>query len=265
MSLRWSYGVTTVPSRRTTLLPGTLASLAAGGFGDPRIFVDATATADVMRGRPVVHRESSVTPFGNWILALWELYVREPSADRFAIFQDDIVLYRNTRQYLNACEYPDGRDGRGQGYWNLITFTEANEMLVGEGTSVGWREGCLLNPPGTQQAGRGAVALVFSREAVQTLLSSPRIAVHPTARLGHRKIDGAVVEAMNAAGYREYVHGPSLVQHLGGETSIEGNPRHDLARTFRGEAFDAMELLGAAGATVPAVAAVATEAVTNGG
>jgi hypothetical protein len=260
--LNWSYGVTTVPSRRSDLLPRTLASLRAGGFDRPRLFVDGASDLTGWEREfhlPVTIRTSpALRVAGNWVLALYELYIREPTAERYALFQDDMVCYRNLRTYLDQCTYP-GEDPKGvplslngvpsaplsPGYWNLYTFSNTNEPLV-KGKKVGWVEAGLLNsshPELRYQAGRGAVALVFNRKAVTTLLASEHMVSRPQdPHRGWRAVDGAVVTAMNKTGWREYVHAPSLVQHIGQKSSM-GNRRHKRALTFRGEEFDALSLL----------------------
>ena len=48
-------------------------------------------------------------------LALCELWVRDPLADRYAIFQDDLTCVKNLRGYLDEMKWPVG------GYLNLYT------------------------------------------------------------------------------------------------------------------------------------------------
>ena len=82
------------------------------------------------------------------------------------------------------------------------------------------------------QLGRGAVALVFSQEAVIKLLSSRYMQTRiMDAVKGHRSIDGAVVSAMHLEGWTEYVHNPSLVQHTG-EVSSMGNRKHPISKCY---------------------------------
>lgn len=235
MSLRWSYGLTTVPKRRHDLLPQTLASLKAGGFDNPRLFVDGdndVVSWEKQFGLEVTLRRPVIRAYGNWILALAELYIREPNADRYMVAQDDFITYRNLRGYLEGCPWP------GKGYLNLYTFP-SNQR-----DTPGWYEGALLNSgPEGWQTGRGAVALVFNLEAVQTLLIHQHMVERPThAENGWKRIDGGVVTAMNKAGFREFVHNPSLLQHTGRVSAI-GNLPHKMSLSFRGEHFDAMELL----------------------
>ena len=246
MTKTWAYGVTCVPERFADLLPRTLASLAAGGFGRPLLFCDrgGTGTANLLEARfgmPAVVRRGEVGPFGNWALALWELLVREPAAQRYALFQDDVVCVRGLRAYLDRCAYPDGSDGRRPGYWNLMTFLDSDNVVH----DPGWVEGPTLNmgtdPRSTEQSGRGALALVFDREAVFALLGHPGFVRKPAGTDQPRaRIDGCVVSVLNAAGRREYVHGPSLVSHTGEVTSINvqgkaGKRWTANARTFPGE------------------------------
>lgn len=235
----WAYGVTTVPARKVHYLPRTLESLKTAGFECPRLFIDGCHDPKEYDrfGLEVTVRYPTIRPYGNWVLALAELYLRSPAADRFAIFQDDFVTYRNLRTYLDEREYPGERDTRPKGYYNLYTFPH-NQTLCKD--QVGWSL--------SDQMGKGAVALVFNREAVRLLLGSQHIidrAQDPNR--GWKAIDGGVVTAMKEIGWKEYIHHPSLVQHIGDVSSI-GNGRHAKAGNFWGEEFNAEELLECRGA-----------------
>ena len=239
--MRWAYGITTVPERRHDLLPRTLSSLASAGFPSPRLFIDGEQSHDEAASYerefklPITYRTPRIRTHGNWVLSLYELYIREPNAERYALFQDDLVACKNLRSYLEKSPYPEN------GYCNLYTFPSNQSLAPAQG---GWFKGRLLDSgPEGWQTGRGAVALVFSREAVLVLLSSQHIVDRPLdAFRGWRCIDGGVVTAMNKAGWSEYVHDPSLVQHIGMESSMGSRP-HKLAESFRGEDFDAALLL----------------------
>lgn len=223
--MKWSYGVTTVPSRFPDLLPRTLTSLSKAGFDRPRLFIDGIPR-DVPGYLSVYHKtfHDNVKAFGNWVMAAWELYLHEPHADRFAVFQDDFVTYRGLRGYLEQCDYPK------QGYWNLYTFPE-NEKA----NRQGWYP--------SNQRGLGAVALVFDNEALRLLLCQRHMIDRPLdATRGHKFVDGGIVDSFKKAGWQEYVHSPSLVQHTGQKSSI-GNKHQPLALSFRGEEFDAMTLV----------------------
>jgi len=233
--VKWAYGVTTVPGRRDDLLRHTLMSLGEAGFDKPRLFVDGCDDPRSWErefGLEVTARHPRIRTFGNWVLGLAELYIREPARDRYAMFQDDLVTYKNLRAYLESLPFPE------KAYWNLYTFP-SNQKLCPSGHS-GWYR--------SNQLGRGAVALVFSREGVKTLLQSRgNIIDRPEdVHRGHRAVDGGIVEAMRKAGYTELVHSPSLTQHTGDHSSM-GNRPHKKASSFRGETYDAKEMIGKTG------------------
>lgn len=250
--LRWVYGVTTVPQRRGSLLPRTLASLKVGGFPAPTLFVDGLHGRDVTSWErefnlPVVNRYPTIRTYGHWVLTLAEMYIRDPLGTLYAVFQDDFVTYRNLRQYLERFNYPSpyrtGQvrrvDGYVQpGYWNLLTFPSNQRLAPKDDRGrdiVGWYE--------SNQLGRGAVALVFDRPTLVTLLTHQHMVDRPQdAHRGWRAVDGGVVTAMKLAGWKEYVHHPTLVQHTGLVSSM-GNRPHPLSVSFQGEDFDALSLV----------------------
>lgn len=248
--MKWAYGVTTIPERREDVLPRTLKSLAAAGFDAPRLFVDGELDPAWWQSKfhlEVTARWPRVRTLRNWWLSLQELWVREPSADRYAIFQDDLTCVGNLRRYLDkATSAPNA-------YFNLYTFRDNEEWIARDRSAVGWHQACPVNETDKEkwrrgepldkncwQSGRGALALVFSRSAMEALLTSRFMMMRPTdvTEKGWRNVDGAVVTAMNQDGFREMVHSPSLVQHTGDLSYTRGLP-HKKADTFPGERFDA--------------------------
>lgn len=239
--LKWSYGITTVPERRTTTLPRTLESLRNAGFDAPRLFVDGAGHGYDGFALEVTLRYPAVKTVGNFILGLWELYIREPSANRYVMFQDDIIVYRNLRAYLEKAGYPSDK-----AFCNLATL-RSNQSLAPSDGKPGW---FLSN-----QFGRSAMALMFSRDALWTLLSSQNLVQKPAAAVNpKRNLDGCIMQSFTAVSggqWREYVHNPSLVQHIG-EVSTMGNNdpstgkckyTQEYVPSFRGQDFDALQLL----------------------
>lgn len=263
--MKWSYGVTTVPKRRDDLLPRTLTSLRASGFDFPRLFVDGDADGSswvrefgldvTARGGPPARTA------GNWLAAAVELLARAPDADRYAIFQDDVLVSRGLRAYLEQTPYPT------DGYLNLYTFPQNTPKGLRDRHQ--YYKGMPDPPPDdyvgfypSNQKGKGAVALVFDRDALLALLGGPHLtrrfvtrrAERLAARAGkypadheHRAIDGGILESMRQAGRREYVHNPSLAYHAGHQSTM-GNSRGGRSvfpptPTFCGEDFDLVGLL----------------------
>ena len=249
----WSYGITTVPERKETTLPYTFRSLHSSGFVNPTLFADGEADRRDYHWQfctsDVVCRSTRLGPFLNWVLALWELYGREPHADLYAIFQDDIIVSRNLRAYLERTLLDSSGQVDREGYYNLFTSVGCHDY---------WDKRKVLTPPygwvESAQLGWGACALVFDREAVMELLSNRELIRKPTSlsiKERSYKIDGIVSDVLTARGrpsevdmedWHEWVHLPSLVQHVG-EVSTIGHPRFSPAPSFRGESFDLMTLL----------------------
>lgn len=226
--LIWSYGVTTVKMRLDNgILERTLKSLADGGFDKPHLFIDGANDIEGFAkfGLDYTLRYPAARIAGNWMLSLYELYIRTPNADRFALFQDDFVTYRNLRQYLEKSPYPEN------GYCNLYTFP-INQTLAPK-AKTGWFQ--------SNQMGKGAVALVFNNLAVTTLLGRDYLIQRfKNSQRGHRAIDGGIIDSWRGM-YKEYCHHPSLVQHTG-LMSTHGGPQPQ-ASSFMGEGFDALSLL----------------------
>jgi hypothetical protein len=194
--MNWSYGITTVPSRAKTLLPATITSLAEAGFGRPVLFVDGNGSIDI--NLPVV-THPNIGQLNNWITALHYLVITT-KADRYALFEDDLVACRQLRQYLD--KIPINRT-----YLNLITH-EDNRVETKD--IPGWHVSNLL--------GRGAVGLVFDRATALLLTRDEMLTTYPSN--GGSKGDAAIARSLRSIGYKELVHFPSLVDHTGMESTI---------------------------------------------
>jgi len=204
--MKWAYGVTTVPERRKDLLPRTLASLEKAGFPAPRLFVDG-ATSGVewsgLFGLEITFRHPRMHAFGNWLLSLQELLIREPAADRYAMFQDDLEACRGLRSYLEKTSM------EGPVYLNCFT-------TAASANGDGWHP--------SKRPGTGAVALVFNRETVTTLLQQSWLHGQPLDGIRRKAyIDDCVRRCLQPLFYVEMVHGPSLVQHTGALCSTVGS------------------------------------------
>jgi hypothetical protein len=228
-SLVWSYGITTVPERFNTTFSVTLESLVNAGFDRPHLFVDRCVDDKpyLNLGLPCTFHWANIRTYGNWMASLWELYISNPTADRYAIFQDDMIAYRGLREYLEVTPYP------GEGYLNLYTYTGNHRKI--QGKPVGWHR--------SNQLGKGAVALVLNNKAAVDLLSHPRMVRRiQNKERSFRYVDGAIVEAFKKIGQTEFVHNPTLVQHIGDKSSM-GNTYHGNSPSWAGDEFNAMELV----------------------
>lgn len=222
---KWAYAVMSVSTRLDSLLPRTLESLRHAGFTHPMIFVDGFASADDPE-LPVTIRHDKANTAGNWILSLYEMYIKYPRATRYVLFQDDFVTYRNLLAYLDAVPIPEN------GYFNLHSLPQNEKHANGK---VGWH---LSN-----QRGFGAVGLMFTQDVLKKVLTSEHIFDNfQDTKRGYRHIDMTVAKTLVMQGIKEYVHNPTLLSHTGTKSSM-GNAPYKPSQTFRGEDFDALELL----------------------
>jgi hypothetical protein len=221
----------TVERRLDNLLLRTVKSLEQAGFNKPRLFIDGAHPYQIPNSLSYLEatcRFPKIKTVGNWMLSMWELYLRDPTASHFALFQDDIIAVKNLREYLDKCEYPN------KGYWNLYSMPG---NLMRSGGKTGW---CQAARPG-----KGALGIVLSREALLTLFAQQYFLYWPqNPHRGTCNIDGVVCDALNNAGWKEYVHSPSLLQHTGYKQGTLDSPVVlPISDTFPGEEFDALSLL----------------------
>jgi hypothetical protein len=101
-------------------------------------------------------------------------------------------------------------------------------------SNVGWFE--------SAQNGKGALALMFDNAAIRTLMTSRHLIDRSKAHNRDSNLDGGISSSMKKAGYREFTHSPSLVQHQGEKTTM-GTKKTPLACRFFGEDFDATEMI----------------------
>jgi hypothetical protein len=233
------------------VLNATLNSLKNAGFENPHLFVDGCDdSADWAReyGLTVTARGGRPTlAFGNWVLALAELFIRHPDSTHFAVFQDDFLTYRNLRQYLERALYPQ------KCYLNLYTFPSNEGSRLREVRKPA-PDDDYIGFYRSNGAGRGAVGLVFRRQAVLALLTHTNITERPLAVKGWKNLDGGVVTAMTKMEWEEYVHFPTLTYHTGQKSTIRNKPHHQ-GVCFLGEEYDALNLLTTTAAEVRATAA----------
>lgn len=210
--MKWSCGLTTTPARRSSLLPQTVLSLAEAGFDDILIAVDGCDEPSAYTYNYVTCRKLWSGNFANWYLTACEIYLRDPFADAYAMFEDDLIIARGARQYLEDTM-------RAGGYYNMYTAYD-NAPRAGLN---GWFQ--------SAQRGMGALALAFKRDEFIKLLRDPDILFHAndvTPDRGRRRgewcVDAVIVTVLNKYGVSELCHWPSLVEHVGVESTLGNAP-----------------------------------------
>lgn len=254
LEIKWACGITTVPQRRTTTLTRTISSILSSGFPSPHLFIDVQPNVeegeypylpDLVKeyqsdyGFAFTLHSTNIRAFGNWYLSLSELYIRNPHANRYVLFQDDVVLCSDLREYLDQCIYPD------KSYFNLMTFPQ-NEAEKFNYFEKGTPEGKMTGWYPSNQKGKSATGYVFDRSTLMEILRSEHLLRRvQDEKKGHQNIDGALSDTLRMRGYVEYVHSPSLIRHIGIETTMgrDHPQKQPLDLSFKGENWSALDVL----------------------
>jgi hypothetical protein len=233
---RWSVGITTAPRAETTL-EHTISSLNAAGWPDTRIFAepDSPLPTFATSNHQIISRQTRLGAWPNFLLALQELTLRDPTADAYLICQDDVVFAKNLRPYLETRLWPSERLGVVSLYCS---------QLYSRGDVIGFHQDY-------QQSERqyfGALAYVFPNAAARSLLRSPFAVDHRfrNPKTGTCLVDQVVSKWARQNALPFYFHTPGLTQHIGDTSTIHGDIANDNHRTspdFVGEDYDAMALI----------------------
>ena len=227
---KWAVGITTAPRQEPTL-QRCVESLRFAGWDSPRLFVDGNVDLPSdLKNLEITHRSPQIGAWPNFFLSLCELYLREPTADAYMMVQDDSLFYRHaeSRRSVEEILWPAKRSGIVSLYCSRA-HTDSKS---------GWHplKGDLL---------WGALALIFSREALLEFTSHPQVVRHRIEDLkgGLARIDSLLGQWACHCGFPIHIPTPGLVQHIGQTSSITqpskafGNRRSDC---FAGD-IDAMK------------------------
>jgi hypothetical protein len=152
-------------------------------------------------------------------------------AEVYAIFEDDISLCRNIRPYLENLIPSLARFGA------LSLYTPSHQSK----RSLGLH--CIHDEAFRAERVWGTQAIVFSKDSLVRFLTAQNVMDHRRVGYGiyNKNRDTALGIWAKVNGERLFCHTPSLVQHIGKESSVH----HEFhsAVDFVGEDFDAMTLL----------------------
>ena len=208
-TFQWATAMLTAPRREPTI-EQTLHSLKLAGFDNVHIFAEPGARIpDCCRHFRITQRPQQFGNFLNFYSCLTTLLSEHPTADAYAVFQDDIELASGLKDWFEDECWP-----LNNGVVSLFTPRLHSE------SAVGWQLKC----PGSQRV-CGAQALVFRTDMLQRFLSDTRV-LH-SLRLRDQGDDAVLGGWLAREGLDIAYHTPSLVQHVGTVSSIYPNG-HDL-------------------------------------
>ena len=221
--MKWATGVTVAPRKNPTF-DRCYQSFLDSGF-KPHIFKEPGVSIDpAFSVNGVTERMYTLGAWKNWLLGLRELRTSNPDAEIYGMFQDDALLCKNVKPYLENVLWPSPNASVVSIY---TPRPYASDSTWSYGRLPLW----------------GAVAYFFTKDTLNSLLN------HPIIRRwdGDKCIDIKVGEWCEAIKKPPVFHNPSLAQHISECSSIWGNDvaaeGDTAAFEFVGENFDAMQLL----------------------
>ena len=221
--MNWATAITTAP-RGEYYLPQAMESIAAAGWDGvdaPTIFAEPESQVFDEMASPYISRAANwhVVPanerLGSWpnFLHALETMVRwRPSADFYAVFQDDILIAENCRAWLEPQLPLEG-----------IVSLYCSEACA-EGHGGGWFQ---VEQGQAKRKAHGALAVIFPRLIAKLLLK---------VRPGKGSLTKTDIHIGGFADEREisyWMHAPSLVSHIGRRSAIQHVPGEKLPRTER--------------------------------
>lgn len=198
---KWAVGILTSARKSQTIIK-TVKALEHAGWDAGIIFAEPQSYVNCGDNWDCVNRFRQIGIFGNWILGLYELFIRNIDADAFLMMQDDIIIAPNTRKYLeSALWFTEGP--------HLVSLFGPNVADKDESNS--WRS--------TSKYGGGPASLVMSHETVQEILSS----LIPLRYYGIKRKtsfdDLGIFSLASSKKWPVYYPKPSIGDHIGHQST----------------------------------------------
>jgi len=234
---RWAVGVTTAP-RLVPTLARCVASIQAAGWSDLRIFAEPGSDLKGLgAGAEVIQRTERLGAFRNFVASMRELLAEHSKAQAILLFQDDVILCREVRDFLERDLWPSPKTG-------VISIYTPNHKVYAPEDVKGCR---WINSKWLI----GACALAFPRHVAEAIVAHPlaknwRGAAKGSQPVPHLKkaVDCYVGHAVAELNLRAYYYNPSMVQHIATTSAIGHGGANGKRRsgTFPGETHRAIEL-----------------------
>lgn len=214
----WFAAVTTAPRAGPPLLPDTLASLAAAGWPMVEVFAEPGA-------RGTHQNTERLWPWGNFLQAV--RHGVESGAERIAVVQDDLLIARGLRRYLNDI---------GDGIYSPYSPGVLSEIRRHEyGSGTGW---VTIPEHFLRLRTHGACFYAMNAETARNLNDTADAMVKRENTNARISIDGWIGKWCYASKVPLRHHVPSLVQHVGEYSSLnKDNERNQLPKTRRATDF----------------------------
>lgn len=216
--LKWSVGIITCPRDRI-YIDQCLSSLTKAGFSNLVVFAEPGSFVP-QTGASVVARRKRYGDWTNWATGLYELLLSEPDSDYFLMVEDDAIVTKDSKRYLEWALPQLGAFGTLSLYtpsiYQQYDFRGFHNEMRGSRT---W----------------STVTVAMSREKAISFFSEPLVQRHRFEDIfgfGDKHWDCSLTEPRNSIkdaviglwaeknDFPIYFHTPSLAEHLGETSSI---------------------------------------------
>lgn len=97
---KWTVGVITAPRTQGYYLDKTLSSISNAGWDDVTVFAEPKSVIPESFDGYVVNRRKQYGDWTNWASGLYELFLSEPDSDYFFMAEDDALVCKGAKEYL---------------------------------------------------------------------------------------------------------------------------------------------------------------------
>lgn len=226
--MNWSIGITTC-KRNNNFTKNLIKKIKMNGWD--KISLYAEPDSEVDNSVRVINRDMVYGCWTNWICSLYDMYSIDIEADYYCIFEDDIEICLGVKNYLENLLPSIERFGA------ISLYTPSNQSRKSLGLN------CIHDNSFMAESVWGTQAIVFSKESLCRFLSSRNVFDHRRIGYGvnNKNRDTALGIWASKQGEKLFYHNPSLVQHIGKESSI--NHEYHYSSNFVGENYDATLLI----------------------
>lgn len=232
---KWAVGLITAPRKGEPTVQRTLESLKKAGWDDVVVFAEPGAPVEHNK---VVRRPDRYGDFTNWFTGLVELIISHPRHKYIMMLEDDVVLVRNLRQYLDL-RLPKLTPFASASVFCPSYFTRYTDDLwerkyEGEFT-LGTQTVCMTREM--------ALEFISDRDVVRHRSSGVVYFTNPSENTAKDIVIGVWAQKRNLP---VCYHNPSLAQHIGDNSTLRSyywKAAQLSAQDFVGEDFDALDLL----------------------
>jgi hypothetical protein len=213
--MNWATAITTAP-RDEYYLPAAMASIQSAGWIDaaePIIFAepDSPGLTEVESSWQVVGADRKMGSWPNFMRAISTLVEWRPTAEFYAVFQDDILVAADCRAWLEPVLSDDA-------FTSLYCSEAAGECRSG------WFQ---VDQGQAKRQAHGALAVIMPRHLARLLIRER------PGKGSLTKTDIHLGRFCDEHGIPYWFHAPSLVSHLGRVSAIRHVPGEKFPRPER--------------------------------